>query len=314
MLDTTKIMDNSFAADVLMGLAASQKTIPCRWLYDTRGSELFEDITGLPEYYPTRTETKILQARADAIARLAGDGAQLIEYGAGASVKTRLLLDAMAGLHAYVPIDVSASFLAETARQLACDYPDLNIVPVVGDFLSPIELPALGAAGRKVGFFPGSTIGNLSDAEIADFFARARQDLGTGALFVLGADLKKDEAILIPAYDDAAGVTARFNLNLLRRINRELGATFELDWFSHEARWNEVCSRVEMHLVSLRDQTAHVCGKRVDFAAGETIHTENSRKFAAGELSKLAAKQSWRTQETWTDEDGLFSVMVLEAG
>lgn len=313
MLDTTKIQDNAFAADVLMGLAGTPKTIPCRWLYDARGSELFEEITVLPEYYPTRTETKILRERAGDIARLAGAGATLIEYGAGASVKTRLLLDAMEGLSAYVPIDVSASFLEDTARQLVEDYPALQIKPVVSDFLTPIEIPALEGTGRRLGFFPGSTIGNLSDAEIADFFARARHDLGSGALFVLGADLKKDEAILIPAYDDAAGVTARFNLNLLRRINRELAATFELDWFSHEARWNDAKSRIEMHLVSLRDQTAHVCGKRIDFVAGESIHTENSRKFAVGEIERLAARQGWSLRESWTDDEGLFAVMVLEA-
>ncbi|MEQ9519284.1 MAG: L-histidine N(alpha)-methyltransferase [Parvibaculum sp.] len=313
MLDTSKIMDNAFAADVLMGLSEAQKTIPCRWLYDTQGSQLFEAITVLPEYYPTRTETQILRARAPDIAALAGTGAKLVEYGAGASVKTRLLLDAMWSLRAYVPIDVSASFLAETAKQLEEDYPTLNIVPVVSDFLTPIDLPPLAGEGAKVGFFPGSTIGNLSDAEIADFFARAHRDLGVGALFVLGADLKKDETVLIPAYDDAAGVTARFNLNLLRRINRELGATFELDWFTHEARWNEKRSRVEMHLASLRDQTVHVCGKRFDFTAGETIHTENSRKFAMGEIGKFAARQSWQVRETWLDEDGLFSVMVLGA-
>lgn len=314
MLDTLTAPDEEFAADVLDGLGRPQKTLPCRWLYDDRGSQLFEEITDLPEYYPTRTETKILEACRGEIAAAAGTGATLVEYGSGASVKTRLLLDRFDALHCYVPIDVSATFLEETAAQLRRDYPGLSVNSVVGDFLSPIAVPPHArGAGRTVGFFPGSTIGNLSNAEISDFFGRARQDLGDGAAFVLGADLKKDVGRLIPAYDDAAGVTAEFNLNILKRINRELDATFALDQFAHEARWNEEASRIEMHLVSQVEQTVTVGDTKIGFRAGETIHTENSRKFALDELVELAAAQGWRLSKVWMDEEKLFSVSMLDA-
>ena len=314
MLDTTKIKDNLFAADVLEGLSQAQKTIPCQWLYDARGSALFEEITGLPEYYPTRTETAILKRYASDIARAVGSSVNLVEYGSGASVKTRLLLDALEDVHSYVPIDVSAEFLSESASCLKADYPELTVLSVVGDFLSPITLPKQSrGAGRTVGFFPGSTIGNLSDDEIADFFVRARHDLGKGAAFILGADLKKDIARLIPAYDDAAGVTADFNLNLLARINRELAGTFPLDRFSHEARWNEEKSRIEMHLVSRVDQMVRVCDREISFRQAETIHTENSRKFDSAELARLVETQGWKTFHVWTDDEDLFSVMMLEA-
>jgi len=314
MLDTAKIIDNFFAADVLEGLSQAQKTIPCQWLYDARGSALFEEITVLPEYYPTRTETAILKRYASDIAAVAGREANLVEYGSGASVKTRLLLDALEDVHSYVPIDVSAEFLTESAAGLKADYPDLAVLSVVGDFLSPITLPKQSrGAGRTIGFFPGSTIGNLSDDEIVDFFARAHHDLGRGAVFVLGADLKKDVARLIPAYDDAAGVTADFNLNVLARINRELAGVFQLDKFAHEARWNEEMSRVEMHLVSRVDQTVRVCDREFFFREGETIHTENSRKFDSEELARLVETQGWQTSHVWTDDEKLFSVMLLEA-
>lgn len=314
MLDTLTQADPAFADDVLTGLSQPQKTVPCRWLYDERGSVLFEEITLLPEYYPTRTEAAILEACAADVASAAGPGATVVEYGAGASVKTRLLLDAMQDVHCYVPIDVSAEFLAESAARLEADYAGLQVVPVVSDFLSPIDLPAESEGpGPAVGFFPGSTVGNLTDEEIADFFERARRDLGDGASFVLGADLKKSADRLIPAYDDAAGVTAAFNLNLLERINRELGGTFDLARFAHEARWNEERSRVEMHLVSQGAQTVRVGDAEFRFHDGETIHTENSRKFARGELSALAVRRGWETTDVWMDDDGLFSVMMLKA-
>ncbi len=314
MLDMALATNEEFLTDVLNGLGHTQKTLPCRWLYDERGSQLFEEITDLPEYYPTRTETKILEACRGEIATAVGPGASLVEYGSGASVKTRLLLDRFEALHAYVPIDVSASFLEETAAQLQRDYPHLSIKPVVGDFLSPVSIPADARGdGQIVGFFPGSTIGNLSNAEISDFFHRARRDLGEGASFVLGADLKKDVGRLIPAYDDAAGVTAAFNLNILKRINRELDGTFVLDQFSHEARWNEDDSRVEMHLVSDINQTVRVGDAKIGFAQGESIHTENSRKFALEELVQLAEAQGWTMSNVWMDEEKLFSVTKLDA-
>jgi L-histidine Nalpha-methyltransferase len=314
MLDTSKIKDSLFASDVLSGLSEPQKVIPCQWLYDERGSVLFEDITQLPEYYPTRTETSILKACAHEIADFAGPNINLVEYGSGASVKTRLLLDALKDVHAYVPIDVSAEFLSDSADGLKADYPKLTVASVVGDFLSPISLPEQSkGAGRSVGFFPGSTIGNLSDEEIKSFFARARHDLGSDAAFVLGADLKKNVDRLIPAYDDAAGVTADFNLNLLVRVNRELAGDFVLEQFAHEARWNEARNRIEMHLVSLVDQNTRVCGQQFAFCEGETIHTENSRKFDQAELARLVETQGWQTTSVWTDDEDLFSVMMLEA-
>ncbi len=318
MLDTVDIAKDAtnreFAEDVLAGLGMPQKTLPCRWLYDARGSQLFEEITDLPEYYPTRTETKILRDCRDQIAAAAGAGATLVEYGSGASVKTRLLLDRFDRLHCYVPIDVSESFLEETAAQLRRDYPALSVKSVVGDFLSPITVPPEARdRGRTIGFFPGSTIGNLSNEEISDFFHRARRDLGDGASFVLGADLKKDIGRLIPAYDDAAGVTAAFNLNILKRINRELDGTFALDQFAHEARWNETASRIEMHLVSRVNQTVSVGTAKIGFTKGETIHTENSRKFALDELMQLAEDQGWSTSKVWMDDEKLFSVTLLDA-
>lgn len=314
MLDTLNVTNDEFAADVLEGLGLLQKTLPCRWLYDERGSQLFEEITDLPEYYPTRTEAKILETCRGEIAAIAGREATLVEYGSGASVKTRLLLDQFEALHCYVPIDVSATFLEDTAEQLRKDYPSLSIKSIVGDFLSPIAVPREArGAGRTVGFFPGSTIGNLSNTEISDFFQRARADLGDGASFVLGADLKKDIGRLIPAYDDAAGVTAAFNLNILKRINRELDGTFALDQFAHEARWNEDASRVEMHLVSQKDQTVSVGDTKIGFVEGESIHTENSRKFALDELVHLAKVQGWTLSRSWMDDEELFSVVMLDA-
>ncbi len=306
----------AFAADVRDGLARAQKAIPSRWLYDAHGSALFEQITQLPEYYPTRTETAILRQMAGTIAAQVGRGATLVEYGAGASVKTRILLDALDGLAAYVPIDVSAAFLHETARGLRTDYPALAVEPVVADFLAPIALPAaLHGTGPRLGFFPGSTIGNLSDAEIVAFLGRARADLGPGAQFILGADLKKSPAILIPAYDDATGVTAAFNLNLLTRINRELAGSFDVSAFRHEARWNDDASRIEMHLVSTADQTARVGDGLFAFPAGETIHTENSRKFTIdGDLAEDCAHAGWTIEDRWTDAASLFAVLLLRAG
>ncbi|MGD2132017.1 MAG: L-histidine N(alpha)-methyltransferase [Maricaulaceae bacterium] len=314
MLDNTATIEDAFARDVLEGLALEQKAIPSRWLYDERGSELFEQITDLPEYYLTRTETAILKDKAGEIARAAGAGATLVEYGAGASVKTRLLIDAFEDLRAYVPIDLSAEFLEQSAAALSDENPGLDVVPIVADFLGPIDLDkAPIEAGGAVGFFPGSTIGNLNDDEIATFLRRAREDLGEGARFVLGADLRKDPAVLIDAYDDAAGVTAAFNLNLLERINRELGGDFDIARYSHEARWNEPQSRIEMHIVSEDFQTATVRDEAFKFARRETIHTENSRKFSIDDVAALGERSGWALTDRWTDEDDLFAVLMLRA-
>jgi len=303
---------SEFGRDVLAGLSRPQKAIPSRWLYDLRGSELFEQITELDEYYPTRTETAIFHDQSAEIARALGEGVVLVEYGAGALVKTRILLDALRAPVGYVPIDISGRFLREAAGLLARDYPGLSVHPIVGDFTSTLDLS--GAPGRqdqRVGFFPGSTIGNLDNDQIRAFFRTARATLGPDARFILGLDLKKDPGILIPAYDDNSGVTAEFNLNLLARINRELGADFDLENFRHEARWNEAESRVEMHIVARRPGDVTLCGRRFSFGQAETIHTEISRKFELPVLDTLLEGTGWAREETWQDPRGYFAVTLL---
>lgn len=311
MLASQTVQNTAFEQAVIDGLLQKQKTLPCQWLYDQRGSELFEDITRLPEYYPTRTETWILKTNAADISARLGPNPVLIEYGAGASVKTRILLDHIDDLTAYIPIDVSSDFLLETADAVRKDYPGLDVHPVVADFLDDIPLPALPDDATKTGFFPGSTIGNLSDLEIRHFLIRARKLLGTSGQFILGYDLRKSPDILIPAYDDSQGVTAAFNLNLLVRANNELGATFDVTQFQHEARWNDAFSRIEMHLVSQCAQTATVGGQSFHFRAGETIHTENSRKFSQTAMQEACASAGWTTTHFYTDADNLFALALL---
>jgi dimethylhistidine N-methyltransferase len=301
-----------FLRDVLKGLSATRKTLPCQYFYDAAGSDLFEQITTLPEYYPTRTEIAILNAHAAEIAASLGEHVLLVEYGAGASTKTRILLDALQSPTGYVPIDVSEEFLLHTAQALRTDYPDLPVHPVVGDFMIRFGLPN-ESKGRPVGFFPGSTIGNLSDDDILRFMSSARDLLGDGSQFLIGVDLRKDADILVPAYDDAAGVTASFNLNLLTRINRELGADFDLSSFEHRAIWNDTASRIEMHLVSQRSQDVKIGGRAIHFDAGETIHTENSRKFSIDSLTPLFEQTGWNLNKQWLDERRYFAVLLLSA-
>lgn len=301
-----------FLADVLKGLSQPQKTLPCQYFYDQTGSLLFEQITALPEYYPTRTETAILKEHAEAIADQLGPDVMLVEYGAGASTKTRILLDALKAPAAYVPLDVSEAFLMQTADGLRRDYPNLPIHPVVGDFMVRFGLPT-EVSGTPVGFFPGSTIGNLSDQEIDQFMRAARELLGDQGKFLLGIDLRKSPDLLIPAYDDAAGVTARFNLNLLNRINRELGANFELSAFAHKAVWNAPASRIEMHLQSLSQQSVSIADQQIVFEAGETIHTENSRKFDLNALIPQFSQTGWAHEITWQDAEKRFAVLLLSA-
>jgi len=301
-----------FYEDVVAGLSQPQKTLPCRWLYDQRGSELFEAITDLPEYYPTRTEVAIFEKHLPAMAAAIGDHAHVVEFGAGAGTKTRLLLDALSAPRSYVAIDISADFLASSMAELAADYPALKVIPVVGNFMNPDDMTATQLPeGNRLAFFPGSTIGNLLDGEIITFLKSVRTALGQNGKFLIGFDLVKGEDILVPAYDDAAGVTAAFNLNLLERINRELDGGFNLDDFAHEARWNDADGRIEMHLVSERDQVVSVNGDRFDFKKGETIHTENSRKFKMDGFKALAAKAGWAFEETWTDDKGYFAVALM---
>ncbi|MCR9080123.1 MAG: L-histidine N(alpha)-methyltransferase [Hyphomonadaceae bacterium] len=301
-----------FLRDVLDGLSRAQRTLPCQYFYDAAGSDLFEQITELPEYYPTRTETAILRAHAEEIASALGQNVLMIEYGAGASTKTRILLDALEDMAGYVPIDVSEEFLLHTAQVLRTDYPALAVHPVVGDFMIRFGLPD-DSQGQPVGFFPGSTIGNLSDSEIVQFMHAARDLLGQASQFIIGVDLSKDASILVPAYDDAAGVTAAFNLNLLARINRELGSDFDLSAFAHRAIWNDTASRIEMHLESLRPQTVTLGGRSITFEAGETIHTENSRKFTIDSLTPLFEQTGWTLNKTWLDEKHYFAVLLLSA-
>lgn len=301
-----------FLRDVLDGLSRAQKTLPCQYFYDAAGSDLFEQITALPEYYPTRTETAILRAHAPEMADALGKNVLLVEYGAGASTKTRILLDALDSMAGYVPIDVSEAFLLQTAEAVRADYPALPVHPVVGDFMIRFGLPG-DSHGQPVGFFPGSTIGNLSDDEIVQFMGAARDLLGDGRQFIIGVDLRKDAAILIPAYDDAAGITAKFNLNLLARINRELGANFDLSAFTHRALWNDAASRIEMHLESSRQQIVNIGGRTIAFEAGETIHTENSRKFTIDSLTPLFEQTGWKLNKTWLDDKHYFAVLLLAA-
>lgn len=303
-----------FRTDVLEGLSKKQKSVPSRWLYDAEGSRLFDDITELPEYYPTRTELKILRERADEMASAIGPESVIVEYGAGSLLKVRILLDALERPNAFVPVDISEIHLKAAADELKADYPDLRVQPVAADFMASNLGEALPeGAGRRAGFFPGSTVGNLLDADILRFLSSTRTDLGDGACFIIGLDQPKSPDILVPAYDDAQGVTAAFNLNLLKRMNRELGGDFEPEAFAHEARWNAAESRIEMHLRSLNDQSVTVAGKRFEFDEGETIHTENSRKIALGTFSHLAEEAGWRLDRTWMDDDDLFAVMMLEA-
>jgi L-histidine Nalpha-methyltransferase len=303
---------SDFARDVIAGLDARPKWLSAKYFYDDHGSALFEQITVLPEYYPTRTELGILADRARDIARLIPSGAALVEFGSGSTVKARIVLGA-AAVAAYVPVDISAGFLNSEAEQLKRDLPRLQILPVAADFTKPFELPAAVRARPLVGFFPGSTIGNFEPTEAAKFLEHAARLLGRGAHFIVGIDLVKDPAVLNAAYNDAAGVTAAFNLNLLARMNRELGGDFDPDGFCHRAFFNPAKSRIEMHLESLAAQTVHVCGRAVAFSAGETIHTESSYKYTVEGFRALAAKAGWSPLTTWTDEAGYFSVHALVA-
>ena len=299
---------SGFAADALSGLGAPQKTLPCQYLYDARGSELFEAITDVPEYYPTRTEIGILEASVVDIVAETPPGSVLVEFGSGSSRKTEILLGAFDKLAAYVPIDVSASALAEARDRLAARFPRLRVEPIVGDFRDPLLLPPDLAARPRMGFFPGSTIGNFRPSEAAALLRGMADALGTGGRLIIGVDLRKATARLLPAYDDAAGVTAAFNKNLLERANRELGADFDLDGFRHEARFNTLESRVEMHLVSERAQIVRLLGRSFAFRPGESIHTENSHKYTVEAFQALAREAGWAPRRVWTDADGLFSV------
>jgi dimethylhistidine N-methyltransferase len=301
-----------FARDAIGDLSQQPKRLSPKYFYDATGSELFEAITRLPEYYPTRTELGILRDRGGEIAAIVPDGAALIEFGAGATTKVRLLLEKSA-FAAYVPVDISGDFLHAQAATLRKDFPDLAIYPVAADFTAPFALPAEIAGMPKVGFFPGSTIGNFEPHEASRFLRSAREILGHGAQMIVGADLEKDERVLYDAYNDAAGVTARFNLNVLVRMNRELGGNFDLSAFTHRAIYNRERHRIEMHLISKKQQAVRMLGTSFSFRPGESIHTENSYKYSIERFAALARGAGWQVRESWTDAKAMFSVHALVA-
>jgi dimethylhistidine N-methyltransferase len=303
---------SAFEADVLAGLRAAPKRVPAKYFYDGTGSLLFERITDLPEYYPTRCEMQILRAHARDIAKLVPSGAALVEFGSGSSKKARIMLRAAPKLAAYVPVDICGEMIEQEAIELRPDFPGLKVLPVTADITQAFELPEPAkAAPLRVGFFPGSTIGNFEPFEAAAFLRNAGRILGPGATLIVGADLIKPVDVLNAAYNDAAGVTAKFNLNLLVRINRELRATFKLDTFEHRAFYNRERDRIEMHLASLRRQKVKVAGESIDFRAGETIHTENSYKYSIESLGALARGAGWQPAGVWTDERDYFSIQAF---
>jgi L-histidine Nalpha-methyltransferase len=301
--------EESFRDAVLKGLGRARKAIPCKFFYDVRGSALFEEICRLPEYYPTRTEIGILEENAGEIAAQMGPHCRIIEFGSGASHKARILLQALDRPAAYVPVDISREHLREAAASLAEDFPELPVIAVCADYTRPFRLPPLaGPGGKRVGFFPGSTIGNFEPDAAADFLVNCADILGSGGEMLIGVDLKKETRILEAAYNDRAGVTAAFNLNLLERINRELDGDIDPDCFEHFAFYNETEGRVEIYIRSLADQDASIAGRCLTFAAGELIHTEYSYKYAVPEFRALAARAGFRPVDTWTDPAELFSV------
>lgn len=305
------LADRALREEVLRGLRGRPKTLPPKLFYDAAGAALFERICTLPEYYLTRAELEILRERAGEIAALAGPRCALIEYGSGAGVKIRLLLDALEEPVAYVPIDISREQLAHVARELAAEYPGVAVRPLCADYTARLALPPLPAGARRVAFFPGSTIGNFHPAEAAAFLHRIRHAVGPGGLLVLGVDRRKSERTLHAAYNDAAGVTAAFNLNILVRLDRELGADFDVDRFAHRAVFNREASRIEMHLVSREPQVVHVAGERITFERGETIWTECSYKYDRARLRRLASTAGFAITRLWTDARRRFWVAVL---
>src|SRR5882757_1398176 len=304
--------DPAFRADVLAGLTARPRAIPARWFYDRRGSELFEAITHLPEYYLTRTERAILAAHAADVAMLTRTGCAVVEFGSGSSAKTPLLLLAVAP-SAYVPIDISGEFLRESAAALGTQFPELPIHPVEGDFMHPLVLPPAIGDARRLGFFPGSTIGNMTAAAAVDLLRAMADTLGEGSKLLIGIDRIKPGNVLIPAYDDSQGVTADFNLNLLHRINRELCGTIPIAAFRHVARWNDTEARIEMHLEATRDVSFSVDGHPFAISKGKTIHTENSHKYGPRDARLLLRSGGWTPVAEWTDREALFGVILAEA-
>lgn len=306
-------IDPAFRRDIVEGLSRSPKATPPVWFYDRRGSELFEQITDLPEYYPTRTETALLERHGLDFAAAVGEGRAVVEFGAGSSRKTPHLLRAIAPA-AYVPIDISGDFLHASSAQLASAFPGLPVLPVVGDFNGPLNLPAAVEGLPRLGFFPGSTIGNMEPDAAVDLLRAMRALLGDDAMLLIGMDRIKDRERLIAAYDDADGVTAAFNLNLVERINRELEGDLPIEGFAHRARWNDEKARIEMHLEAVRPLHFHVAGQCFQMDAGETIHTESSHKYGGRDARLLLRAGGWEPSQEWTDAEGLFSLVLAKTG
>jgi L-histidine Nalpha-methyltransferase len=309
--DVLEDATDSFRNAVLAGLTKPRKAIPSKFFYDAEGSQLFEEICELDEYYPTRTEIALLAANAKAIAAELPQRALLVEFGSGASVKVRLLLDALGTTLGYIPIDISRDHLLDSARSLALDYPGLRVCPVCADFTVPFRLPSTLPKAPRIGFFPGSTIGNFHPSEAVRILRQMARALGSTGRLLIGVDLKKDSRILYNAYNDRAGVTAAFNTNLLRRINRELGGTFKPETFMHRAFYDAEAGRVEMHLVSRQQQVVHVDGRSFRFAEGESIHTENSYKYSVEEFATISKAAGCHPIRAWVDAEKLFSVHLL---
>jgi L-histidine Nalpha-methyltransferase len=305
-------VDPQFRRDVLSGLLARPRTIPPRWFYDRSGSELFEAITALPEYYVTRTERSLLSHAAREVAALTGPERVVVEFGSGSSAKTPMLLSAVDPA-VYVPIDISREFLWESARRLSKLFPSLPIHPLAGDFTGTLRLPPAAESKPRLGFFPGSTIGNFLVPDAVDLLRAMAATLGGDSMLLIGIDRIKDADVLVSAYDDSQGVTAAFNLNLLHRINRELRGSVPVELFRHVARWNDPQARIEMHLEAVRDVRFDIDGQRFAMDEGETIHTENSLKYGPRDALVLLRAGGWTPVADWTDEQGFFSLILAEA-
>lgn len=305
-------IDLAFGADVVRGLSEPQKAIPARWFYDMAGSELFEEISRLPEYYPSRVETQLLETHAPRIAELVGSGRVVVEFGSGSSVKTPLLLRELAA-SAYVPLDISGEYLRQASIGLAAKFPELPIIPIEANFMRPVRLPGLVPERARLGFFPGSTIGNMVPHTAVDLLRSMRDTLGGQSQLLIGIDRYKDVDRLVAAYDDAQGVTARFNLNLLDRINRELGSNIPSERFRHVVRWNAGWSRIEMHLEALDDLVFTVCARAVQMRRGETIHTENSHKYTPDQARLLLQAGGWTPTQLWSDAADDFMLILADA-
>jgi len=311
--ENNKTINNDFMLDIIVGLNKNQKEIPCKWFYDDNGSYLFEQICELPEYYPTRTEVKILTDSANIISSLVKPNISLVEFGSGSSSKVKILLDALKEPYAYIPVDISREYLYSASKTLTSLYPEIKILPVYADYTQSFSLPNHNNINSLLGFFPGSTIGNFAPYDAVKFLRRIRKILGNNSNLIIGADLKKNIRTLEAAYNDSKGITAAFNKNVLIRANKELNANFVIEFFDHKAYWNESAGRIEMHLVSLQKQTVSFSGKEFFFEKGETIHTESSYKYMLDDFRNMALKAGWNCKTTWLDTNKYFSVNYLDS-